>query len=103
MPTFYTNESVHIDVDEFYSEMDCSDKEQMIELLQEDGLLPDVEQVADIRVTPPTSYLEEQLLESFKKIWNNKVAITNKDIKLLDEMSKKTLYHDMKAAGYDAC
>lgn len=83
MPTFYT-ENLDIDIDDFLSECNHDDINELINTLIEDGYLP--------KNSIPTQKLgvfESEFFEKIDKLKNVYYHINNEDLELIEGLVKK--------------
>ena len=78
---YFTPDDLDIDVDDFYYEMSDSEKQEMYELLREDGYGSSFK-LSDER---PASVPEWEFIDTIEKITVNRLQLTNEE----DEMLKK--------------
>jgi hypothetical protein len=79
--------SVNIDLDDFYNELSSKEKNELVDLLTEDGLI-------DENYTPPPkqedrTYGEIKFRESVLKLLNGYYQLTIDDIELLTKIVNK--------------
>ena len=90
MPTY----DIDVDVDDFYNDMDKYERQEMADLLYDNGYVPesikDDLEIANERI--PSSPNEQELTDILDKIWLNRRCIDNNDIQILIRLSKKGLY-----------
>ena len=84
---------VEIDVDDMYWDMSKREKQEMADMLYDDGYVPEalesqIERLTD-RMTETN--LERDLSDLLDKIWSNRLFLTNDDIQTLTILSKKGL------------
>jgi hypothetical protein len=80
----YVNVSVDIDVDDFYDELDDSDKQMIAEWLYNDHIIP----VGPNKNTN-TTFLEDEFLEKMSKICSSYVKITTSQLEILYNISSE--------------
>ena len=78
---YFTPDDLDIDVDDFYYEMSDREKQEMYELLREDGYGSSFK-LSDER---PASVPEWEFIDTIEKISSNRLQLTNEE----DEMLKK--------------
>jgi hypothetical protein len=81
MPYFTQDDEFEIDVDDFYSEMSSREKEEMYDLLKEDGYGSSFK-LSDEK---PASVPEWEFINIMSKITVNRLQLTSEE----DEMLKK--------------
>lgn len=83
MPTFVVEEYVeidaHIDVDEFFDKMDNSEKQEMFDLLVEDGF----------GVSGNQSHTNWEFKDAIEKLNENYYQLTNEEEALIIKLSKR--------------
>jgi hypothetical protein len=83
--------NLHVDLDEIYDEMDRSDKIEMAKWLFDDGILqkhPNPE-IRKIVRGDEESDGEKFLRDNLTKLWNSYYRMSNEDILLIEQLSKK--------------
>jgi len=83
--------NLHVDLDDIYDEMDRSDKRAMAEWLHDDGILeshPNSE-IRKIVRGDEESNGEKELRDNLTKLWNSYYRMSNEDILLIEQLSKK--------------
>ena len=83
--------NLHVDLDEIYDEMDRSDKREMAKWLHDDGILeshPNSE-IRKIVRGDEESNGEKELRDNLTKLWNSYYRMSNEDILLIEQLSKK--------------
>ena len=83
--------NLHVDLDDIYNEMDRSDKREMAEWLFDDGILqkhPNPE-IRKIVRGDEESDGEKFLRDNLTKLWNSYYRMSNEDILLIEQLSKK--------------
>jgi hypothetical protein len=83
--------NLHVDLDDIYDEMDRSDKRTMAEWLHDDGILeshPNPE-IRKIVRGDEESDGEKFLRDNLTKLWNSYYRMSNEDIELIEQLSKK--------------
>ena len=83
--------NLHVDLDDIYDEMDRSDKRVMAEWLHDDGILeshPNPE-IRKIVRGDEESDGEKFLRDNLTKLWNSYYRMSNEDIELIEQLSKK--------------
>lgn len=83
--------NLHVDLDEIYDEMDRSDKREMAKWLFDDGILqkhpnPEIRKVVR---GDEESNGEKELRDNLTKLWNSYYRMSNEDILLIEQLSKK--------------
>lgn len=82
--------TVNIDLDEIYDELSSFDKAELAQWLFDDGLLgthknPQIRMVYNER----DSFMEEQHKKNLASLWNKYHQMSDDDLKLIEELSKK--------------
>jgi hypothetical protein len=83
--------NLHVDLDDIYDEMDRSDKRTMAQWLHDDGILeshPNPE-IRKIVRGDEESDGEKFLRDNLTKLWNSYYRMSNEDIELIEQLSKK--------------
>jgi hypothetical protein len=83
--------NLHVDLDDIYDEMDRSDKGAMAEWLHDDGILeshPNPE-IRKIVRGDEESDGEKFLRDNLTKLWDSYYRMSNEDILLIEQLSKK--------------
>ena len=83
--------NLHVDLDDIYDEMDRSDKRTMAQWLHDDGILeshPNPE-IRKIVRGDEDSDGEKFLRDNLTKLWNSYYRMSNEDIELIEQLSKK--------------
>jgi hypothetical protein len=83
--------NLHVDLDDIYDEMDRSDKRTMAQWLHDDGILeshPNPE-IRKIVRGDEESDGEKFLRDNLTKLWNSYYRMSNEDILLIEQLSKK--------------
>lgn len=83
--------NLHVDLDDIYDEMGRSDKKAMDEWLFDDGILqkhPNPE-IRKIVRGDEESDGEKFLRDNLTKLWNRYYRMSNEDIELIEQLSKK--------------
>lgn len=83
--------NIHIDLDDFYDDMDRSDKRTMAEWLYDDGILgkhPNPE-IRKIVRGEEESQGEKELRDNLTKLWNNYHRITNEEEELIKNIANR--------------
>lgn len=78
---YFTPDDLDIDVDDFYYEMSDSEKQEMYELLKEDGYFSSFKLADEM----PASVPEWEFINIISKISSNRLQLTSEE----DEMLKK--------------
>ena len=78
---YFTPDDLDIDVDDFYYEMSDREKQEMYELLREDGYGSSFKLSDEM----PASVPEWEFIDTIEKISSNRLQLTNEE----DEMLKK--------------
>lgn len=83
--------NLHVDLDDIYDEMDRSDKRTMAQWLHDDGILeshpnPEIRKVVR---GDEESDGEKFLRDNLTKLWNSYYRMSNEDIELIEQLSKK--------------
>lgn len=78
---YFTPDDLDIDVDDFYYEMSDREKQEMYELLKEDGYYSSFKKSDEM----PASIPEWEFIDTIEKISSNRLQLTNEE----DEMLKK--------------
>ena len=83
--------NLHVDLDDIYDEMDRSDKRTMAQWLHDDGILeshpnPEIRKIAR---GDEESDGEKFLRDNLTKLWNSYYRMSNEDILLIEQLSKK--------------
>lgn len=82
--------SIDIDLYEVYDELRKNDKQQLAEWLYEDGVL---ENHNDLKIrqifNKKDSFMEEQHKLNLSKLWDKYSVMSDDDLKLIEELSKK--------------
>jgi len=85
----YNVEDIDLDVDEIIDGLDDNEKQEMVDLLFEEGFEAENKNTKTI---DPYSSSEHELSEIIFAIWNNRISLNNDDIDKLRFMSKKGFY-----------
>ena len=83
--------NIHIDLDDFYNDMDRSDKRDMAEWLHEDGILeshPNSEIRRLVR-GDDESPGEAELRDNLLKLWNGHYRLSNEDEEIIKKIANK--------------
>jgi hypothetical protein len=79
---------VEVDIDDILWNMSKWDKQNIVDTLYEDGIVPKgLPEEIDVR--EPETYLEHELSDLLDKIWNNRKFINYNDLKTLKYLSNK--------------
>jgi hypothetical protein len=83
--------NLHVDLDDIYDEMDRSDKRTMAQWLHDDGILephpnPEIRRIVR---GDEESDGEKFLRDNLTKLWNSYYRMSNEDIELIEQLSKK--------------
>lgn len=82
--------SVDVDLDEVYNGLRKFDKQELAQLLFEDGILKDHEnQSIRLLYNEKESFMEEQHKKNLNNLWNKYYVMSGDDLKLIEEIAKK--------------
>lgn len=83
--------NIHIDLDDFYNDMDRSDKRDMAEWLHEDGILeshPNTEIRRLVR-GKEESPGEAELRDNLLKLWNTHYQLSNEEEEIIKKIASR--------------
>jgi hypothetical protein len=83
--------NIHIDLDDFYDDMDRSDKRQMAEWLYDDGILH-IHQNHEIRKLvrgDDESFGEKELRDNLTKLWDGHYQLSTEDEEIIKQIANK--------------
>lgn len=83
--------NIHIDLDDFYNDMDRSDKRDMAEWLYEDGILeshPNTEIRRLVR-GKEESPGEAELRDNLLKLWNTHYQLSNEEEEIIKKIASR--------------
>ena len=83
--------NIHIDLDDFYNDMDRSDKRDMAEWLYEDGILgshpnPEIRRLVRGEEESPGEF---ELRNDLIKLWNGHYQLSNEDEEIIRKIANK--------------
>ncbi len=82
--------SIDVDLDEVYDDLRKSDKQKLAEWLYDDGILESHPNVKIKQIYKKgDSFMEEQHKLNLSKLWDKYFHMSEEDLKVIEEMSKK--------------
>ncbi len=85
MPTFYQSAELEIEVDDFYSECSSSEKEELVDLLKDDGYLKD-----EVITTESTqTYMDDEFDIALSKLSANRLVLSVEEEELIKKIANR--------------
>ena len=83
--------NIDLDLDDIYYEMSRYDKNEMAELLFEDGILENHKNpnIRKLVRGSEESFDEEQFRNNLTKLWNSFYQLSNEDIEIIEKLANK--------------
>lgn len=82
---YFTPDDLDIDVDDFYYEMSDREKQEMYELLKEDGYYSSFKKSDEM----PASVYEWEFIDTIEKISSNRLQLTNEEDEILKKIASR--------------
>jgi ribosomal protein S8 len=85
MPTFYQDAEIEVSVDEFYSECSSSEKEELVDLLKDDGYLKD-----EVITSEDTeTYMYDEFNIALQKLSTNRLVLSVEEEEIIKKIASR--------------
>lgn len=85
MPTFYQDAEIEVDVDDFYSQCSSSEKEELVDLLKDDGYLKDETIISESIET----YKDVEFEIALSKLSANRLVLSVEEEELIKKIASR--------------